>query len=167
MKSDVPSLHIPREPQWTLLKTATHKILYEAYSLHETLAWLNENGYRLLGGGPLDMHKLKNILIEPYYTGIVRMSNWEVVRKNALHKAMITEEEYERLVAIVTGKRKKFMVHKYNPLFLASNIVECTDCLAEQCKDAKLVGYRHHNESRNGPVSFMSGTGAVAVIVII
>lgn len=145
MKSDVPSLHVPREPQWSLLKAAIHKILYEAYSLSEALDWLNNNGYRLLGGGLLDMHKFKAILKEPYYAGIVRMSNWDVVRKNALHKAMISEDEHERLVAIVSGKRKKFTVHKYNPLFLASNIVECADCLAEQRKEAKLVGYRHHN----------------------
>jgi DNA invertase Pin-like site-specific DNA recombinase len=143
--SDVPSLHVPREPQWSLLKSVMHKVLYEAYSMSDALDWLNSNGYRLQGGGLLDMHKLKNIFKQPYYAGIVKMSNWDVVRKNALHTAMISEEEHDRLVAIVSGKRKKFIVHKFNPLFPASNIVECSDCLAESNKEARLVGYRHHN----------------------
>jgi site-specific DNA recombinase len=145
MKSDVPSLHIPREPQWSLLKSVIQKILYEAYSLHEGLNWLNDNGYRLQGGGKIDMHRFKQMLKQPYYAGIIRMGNWEVVRKNGLHRAMITEDEHERLVAIVSGKRKKFTVQKFNPLFLASNIVECADCLDEKRKESRLVGYRHHN----------------------
>ena len=89
------------------------------------------------------MDKLKRILAQPYYAGIVTMSNWNVVRKNALHKAMITEEEHERLLQIVSGKRKKFTVHKFNPLFQASNIVECADCLDEERNESQLVGYRH------------------------
>jgi site-specific DNA recombinase len=144
-KSDVPSLHIPREPQWSLLKEAMRGILYKGVSLSEALDWLNENGYRLQGGGLLDMHKLKRILAHPYYAGIVTMSNWEVVRKNGLHTAMITEDEHERLLAMVSGKRKKFTVKKFNPLFPASNIAECADCLDEQRDEARLVGYSHHN----------------------
>lgn len=143
--SDVPSLHVPREPQWSLLKSAMNKVLYEAYSMSDALSWLNSNGYRLQGGGLLDMHKLRHIFKQPYYAGIVKMSDWPVIRKNALHKAMITEEEHERLIDIVAGKRKKFTVNKFNPLFPASNIVECADCKVEQKKDTKLVGYRHHN----------------------
>lgn len=143
--SDVPSLHVPREPQWGLLKAAMNKVLYEAFTLSEALDWLNNNGYRLQGGGLLDIYKLKNIFKEPYYAGVIRMSNWDVVRHNGLHKAMITEAEHERLVEIVTGKGKKFTKHKYNPLFPASNIIECADCVAEGVEKARLVGYRHHN----------------------
>lgn len=144
-KSDVPSLHIPLEPQWSLLKEAMHKVLYQGFSLSDVLIWLNNSGYRLKAGGKLDMHKLKRILAHPYYAGIVTMGNWEVIRRNGLHKAMITEEEHERLLGIVSGKRKKFTVNKFNPLFLASNIAECSDCLAEGRKETRLVGYRHHN----------------------
>ena len=144
-KSDIRSLHIPREPQWSLLKEAMQKILYHSYSLSDALEWLNKSRYTLQGGGKIDMYKLKRILIEPYYAGIVRMSTWKVIRKNALHKAMISEIEHERLVTIVSGKRKKFTVKKFNPLFLASNIVECADCLDEHRKEARLVGYKHHN----------------------
>lgn len=143
--SEVRSLHVPREPQWSLLKQAMHDILYKAVPLSEALEWLNENGYRLQGGGRLDMYKLRAILQQPYYAGIIKMSNWEVVCKKGLHKAMITEEEHERLLEIVSGKRKKFTVHKFNPLFPASNIAECADCVTEGAKETRLVGYRHHN----------------------
>lgn len=143
--SKVKSLHVPREPQWSLLKVAMKKILYEHCSLDEALIWLNDNGYKLQGGGQLDMWKLKRILKEPYYAGIITFSNWNVVNKNGLHKAMITEEEHNRLVEIVSGRKNKFKVHQYNPLFKASNIVECADCVQEGQHQTRLVGYRHHN----------------------
>ena len=145
MKSDVPSLHIPKQPQWSLLKEAIRSIVYKSMPLSEALEWLNDNGYRLQGGGKLDMYKLKHILVEPYYAGIIKMSNWDTVCQNGLHTKMITVEEHERLLEIVTGKRKKFTVHKFNPLFPASNIAECADCVAEGQKETRLVGYRHHN----------------------
>ncbi len=144
-KSSVPSLHVPREPQWSLLKQATYSILYKGYSLDEALNEMTTRGYRLLGGRKVDMYRFKNMLLEPYYAGIIKMSNWDVVCDKGLHKAMITLEEHEKLVAIVSGRRKKFAVHKYNPLFPASNIAECADCVAEGAKQTHLVGYRHHN----------------------
>lgn len=144
-KSEVKSLHVPREPQWSLLKETIHNILYKGFSLSEALDWMTENGYRLQGGGKVDMHRFKNMLQQPYYAGIIRMSDWDVVCQKGLHKAMITPEEHERLLAIVSGRRKKFVVHKFNPLFPASNIAECSDCLAEGAKETRLVGYRHHN----------------------
>jgi site-specific DNA recombinase len=143
-KSEVPSLHVPREPQWSLLKQAMNGILYKGVSVSESLEWLNVNGYRLQGGGLIDMYKFRTVLKQPYYAGIIKMSNWPE-RKNGLHKAIITEEEHERLLEIVSGKRKKFTVHKFNPLFPASNIAECSDCVAEGRKETRLVGYRHHN----------------------
>lgn len=144
-KSDVKALHIPREPQWSLLRQAMYNILYKGFSVSEALECMNKAGYKLQGGGKVDMYKFKNMLMQPYYAGIVRMSDWDVEHRNALHKAMITEDEHERLVAIVSGKRKKFTVHKFNPLFPASNIAECTDCVIENAKETRLVGYRHHN----------------------
>lgn len=144
-KSDVRSLHVPREPQWSLLQMAMRKVIYEEFTLSEVLEWLNNNGYRLLSGNKLDMYKLSRIFKQPYYAGIIRMSNWDVVCQNGLHKPMITVKEHERLLEIVTGRGKKFAKHHFNPLFLASNIIECSDCVKEDRKEARLVGYRHHN----------------------
>jgi len=69
-------------------------------------------------------------------------------------------EEHEQLVVIASGKRKKFTVHKLNPLFPASNIVEYANCVAEGRKECRLVGYRHR---QSAPESFMNATAAVAV----
>lgn len=143
--SEVRSLHVPKEPQWTLLKTMMSKILYEHFSLDEALVWINNQGYTLKGGGKLDMWKIKRIISEPYYAGIIKMSNWDVVNKHGLHRAMITETEHLRLLDIANGRGKKFKVQQYNPLFKASNIVECADCVAEKRKQPRLVGYSHHN----------------------
>lgn len=144
-KSNIKGLHVPKEPQWSLLQTAMRMIIYEMYSLDEALSWLNKNGYKLRGGGPLDMWKLKRILKEPYYAGIIRMGELDVVCESGLHKAMITKEEHEQLIEIVSGRRKKFKIHRYNPSFKASNIIECADCIREERHHTKLVGYRHHN----------------------
>lgn len=144
-KSNVRSLHVPDEPKWSLLQTAMRKVLYDAYSLDEALNWLNANGYKLKGGGLLDMWKLKRIFKEPYYAGIIKMSNWDTICENGLHQPMITKEEHACLVDIVSGRRQKFKVHRYNPKFKASNIIECADCLLEGRRIAKLVGYSHHN----------------------
>lgn len=148
-KSNVRALHIPKEPEWSLLKAVIGKIVYNEMNLSEALQWLCINGYRMPSGRPLDMFKLKRLLKQPYYAGIVRMSNWDTICYKGLHTPMITVEEHERLVEIVDNKKKKFVVHHFNPAFLASNIVECSDCLVEQRSEARLVGYRHHN---NKPV---------------
>lgn len=143
--SNIKALHIPREPQWSLLKESMRKILYESITLDEALIWLNDNGYRLQGGGLLDMWKLKRILREPYYAGIIKMSKWDTVCNQGLHQAMITPDEHIRLLEVVGGKGKKFKAQQYNPNFKASNIVECTECIRESRPQTKLVGYRHHN----------------------
>lgn len=144
-KSDVKGIHVPREPQWSLLQSAMRKILYEAYNLDDALEWLKNQGYTLQGGGPLDMWKLKRILLQPYYAGVIKMSDWDVECKSGLHKPMITYDEHERLAAIAGGRGKKFTTKKYNPDFRVSNIVECAECLEDGNKTAKLVGYRGHN----------------------
>jgi site-specific DNA recombinase len=143
-KSEIRGLHVPREPQWSLLKQSMHKILYEAFTLHEALKWLIDNNYEY-STRPLDMSKFKHILEDPYYAGIVRMSNWDVVNEHGLHQAMITKEEHEKLVQIVKGKGKKFTVRKDNPLFGMSNVGMCPECFPEHGSRAALVGYTHNN----------------------
>jgi DNA invertase Pin-like site-specific DNA recombinase len=143
-KTDVPSLHEPLEPQWGLLRASGRKILYEAYTLHEALAWLNNNGYEY-SGRKMAMDKFKHVMKDPYNGGIITMRNWEVVIENGLHKAMFTKEEHERLEQIVIGKGKKFTVRKDNPLFGMSNVGMCPECFTEHGSRAALVGFTHNN----------------------
>lgn len=68
----------------------------------------------------------------------IRMMRWGLIPPWA-------KDEYERLNEIVSGRPKKFTTQQYNPLFPASNIVECSDCVSENRHETRLVGYRHHN----------------------
>jgi hypothetical protein len=91
------------------------------------------------------MDKFKHIVSDPYYAGIVTMSDWGVVNEHGLHKAMITKEEHEKLAQIVTGKGKKFTVRKDNPKFGMSNVGMCPECYDSEGTRAALVGYTHNN----------------------
>lgn len=142
--SDTKGLHVPSEPQWSLLRDSMHKILYKGYSVHEALKWLNSNGFKY-GEKELEMDKFKAALLEPYYAGIVRMSNWEVINEHGLHKPMITKEEHRLLVDKVSGLGKKFTVRKENPEFPINNIGMCERCYKENGEKGMLVGYNHNN----------------------
>ena len=80
-KSDIRGLHVPCEPQWSLLRQSMHKIIYEAYTLHEALRWLIDNGYQY-SVRPLSMDKFKRIVSDPYNAGILQMSNWSITNEH-------------------------------------------------------------------------------------
>ena len=143
-KSDIRGLHVPCEPQWSLLRQSMHKILYEAYTLHEALRWLTDNGYQY-SVRPLSMDKFKRIVSDPYNAGILQMSNWSITNEHGLHKAMITKEEHENLTQIVRGNGRAFTVRKDNPAFGMSNVGMCPECFSKYGTKAALVGYTHNN----------------------
>lgn len=144
VKGEIKGLHVPHEPNWSLLREAMHKILYSAYTLHEALKWLNNNGFQY-GTKGLDMDKFKSVLMESYYAGIIKMSDWDVVNENGLHQHMITKKEHEQLYRIAAGKGKAFTVRKENPDFPISNVGMCEDCASTYGARAMLVGYTHNN----------------------
>ncbi len=155
-KSEIPSLHVRDEPRWSYIRDTLKELAAGEYGLSEGLKRLHERGYltrdfgpRAVGGKKIDMHRFKNMVAEPYYAGIVKMSNWPI-NENGLHEAMITKEEHERLVQLVKGKGNKFIVNKHNPDFPLSNSLYCAECLDLQPEDiaekqARMVGYPHHN----------------------
>ncbi len=140
----VRGLHEPLEPQWSLMQTTMQRLLYNDYTLHQALQWLNEQGFTMTGGGMLDLNRFKRILIDPYYGGITKISTWEVTGVG-LHKAMISREEHDRLKDIVSGVPKKFNRQVHNPNFQMSNLMECVECGKLEIKCGKFVGYRNHN----------------------
>ncbi|HSE61142.1 MAG TPA: recombinase family protein [Candidatus Saccharimonadales bacterium] len=122
-----PGLHEPRDPQWSMLKEAFDEVLSLVYTPSEALKRLNARGYKTTHGSDLDTERFKTILADPYYAGIIKMSDWPECKKG-LHKAMITHDQHEQLKEIVSGK-KKFTRQQFNPEFRLSNLMECTDCL--------------------------------------
>ena len=143
----IKGLHAPLEPQWSLMQTAMRRILYDAYTVREALKWLQSNGFAMRGKGKLDMTKFKQVLLDPYYAGVTKMSSWDI-EGIGLHKAMITKDEHLRLVEIVSGVKKKFNRQIHNPNFQMPNITECEACGGQELKDGKFVGYRNHNGKR-------------------
>ena len=143
----VRGLHAPLEPQWSLMQTAMRRILYDSYTLHQALKWLEAQGFTLTGASGLDMNKFKRKLVDPYYAGITKISTWDI-EGIGLHKAMISKEERERLIEIVSGVKKKFNRQVHNPDFQMSSITDCEECSKLHLKAGKFVGYRNHNGKR-------------------
>lgn len=147
-----PGLHEPDEPSWTTIQGAFHDVL-AGVPLKEVVVHMNEKGFRTRQGNKLDLYNFKKTLVDPYYAGIIKMSNWKV-NQNGLHKRLITPEQHTLLLSIVSGvtykKRKKF-----NPDFLLSNIIECTECFLEGlAKYPRLVGYIHNNGKQGSSRKF-------------
>lgn len=53
------------------------------------MASINAAGFKRKSGRGLDLGHFKTMLIDPYYAGIIQMSNW-AINPQGLHKAMIT-----------------------------------------------------------------------------
>lgn len=142
-KTNTAGLFEPREPHWSLLKDAFLSVLAGA-TIKEVVAALNDKGYRTTKGNLADTFNFKKLMRDPYYAGIIAMSTWEV-NPNGLHKPMINKEQHEQLTALADGvvykPRKKFRSE-----FCLSNLMECTDCLAEGREGhSRIVGFVHNN----------------------
>ncbi|MDK2899447.1 MAG: site-specific recombinase [Patescibacteria group bacterium] len=142
-KTDTPGLFAPAEPEYSMLRNAFFDVL-KGSSIKDVVLNLNTQGYLTVSGNKLDAFNFRKMLKDPYYAGILVMSNWKV-NPNGLHKAMITKEQHEQIISIVDGM--KYKPHKkFNEEFRLSNLMECTECLAEHSlKSQKIVGFNHNN----------------------
>lgn len=143
-RTTTPGLHEPREPQWSLLRTAFNEVVSQQYTLHEALKRLQAQGYKTTRDSTLDMERFKTILLDPYYAGVCQMADWPA-NPRGLHVPMITMAQHERLKEIVSGKKK--ILHKhFNPKYRLANLLGCTECLADSnARYPRVVGYDHHN----------------------
>lgn len=142
-KTTTKGLFEPSEPDWTNIRDAFMSIL-AGTTIKEAVRELNDKGYRTTSGKLMDTFNFKKLMRDPYYAGIIAMSDWDP-NPNGLHTAMITKEQHDQLVALANGvvyKTRK----KFRPEFLLSNLMECTDCLGGETEKApRLVGYDHNN----------------------
>lgn len=145
-RSETPGLHVPKEPEWTMLRSGFLQVL-EGVPIKDVVAGMNAVGYKQKTGKFLDTHRFKVMLKDPFYAGIIQMSSW-TVNPNGLHKAMITPEQHEQLKNIVKGV--VYTPHKqYNSEFPLSKIMTCKECLEEGAKNPKIVGYVNNNGRGN------------------
>lgn len=144
VKSEEKGLHVPKEPEHTLLRTAYLDVVYGRKSMREALIWLNNSNFRLKSGKRLDMTKFRRILQEPYYYGAVKMGSF-TVNENGLHKPMVSKEEFEIAERIAKGLKAKFTVKRHNPSFPMNGLL-CEQCfIVSQDKSGKFTGYEHNN----------------------
>lgn len=91
------------------------------------------------------LDKLRLILTNPYYAGIVEMNKQVQCRnENGLHEPIITKEQHQELLRIVNGKVKNQVGPRKNgnPKYVMNGTL-CEKC----CDDhlGKLIGFDHTN----------------------
>ena len=150
--SDIPGFHLPDEPNWSAMRNAFKAMIAGECDISEGLKRATKDGLRTknygpkaVGGKTIDMYRWKNLMMDDYYCGVVRLKDWPVVNRDGIHKPMITPEEHEILVAIAKNKGKRFIVDRNNPEFLLSNEAECADCVLANKPYPRLVGYWQNN----------------------
>jgi len=133
-------LHIPDEPRFSMLRTALKSVASRKMTPKEAQLWLKDNGYRTrIGGRVIDMNRWHEILLDPYYMGEIYVPGWDV-RATGHHEPMISKEEYEINVAVISQRRvqRKKQFNPDFPLNLALH-EPCAD------KNGKLTGINHTN----------------------
>lgn len=157
-RSDVPGLHIPDEPNWSIMQHTFRAMAAGEMTISEAWKWANQQGLRTRSYGPraaggkeIDMYRWKNLMVDDYYWGKLKFADWELPEDcMGLHVPMITKEEHNILVQIVKNKGKKFTPKFNNPEFVLSNVAECELCLSNACKYPRLVGFWQGNGKAKG-----------------
>lgn len=155
--SDIPGLHIVDEPNWSAMHDGFKAMITGECDINEGLKRATQDGLRTknygpkaVGGKKIDMYRWKQLMVDDYYCGVVRLKDWPEVNPNGLHQPMITPEEHEILVDIVKNKGKRFIINRNNPDFLLSNEAECMSCVLANALHPRLVGYWQNNGEKKG-----------------
>lgn len=155
--SDVPGLHVPDEPNWSAMRNAFKAMAAGEIDVKKGLRQATEDGLRTknygpksVGGKTIDMFRWKALMSDPYFCGVLFLSDWEERNENGLHVPMITPEEHAILVQLVKNKGKRFVINRNNPEFPFSNEAECTRCILANNPYPRLVGYWQNNGQKKG-----------------
>ncbi len=157
-RSDIKGLHVPDEPNWSIMQRAFKAMARGEMDIAEGLAWANEQGLRTknygpkaVGGKRIDMYRWKNLMVDEYYWGRLTFADWELEGEPmGLHQPMITQEEHDILVQIVKNKGKKFTPKRNNPDFVLSNLVDCSRCVLSDYKHPRFTGFWQETGEKKG-----------------
>jgi len=149
-KSEIAGIHDPDEPRFSILQKGCHLITYEQYTVPQAVRWMNDNGYRTIGGKKLDVNHFIEFISDKYYCGIIDIKKEgplsDIKNVNGLHQPMLSKREHELLVGIIT-KRNPRVRQQHNPEFPLANILRHSEC-----KDAggyeKFTGHWHNKGKR-------------------
>ncbi len=139
-KSNVPGLFEPDPIRFPLLQTAFREVLSGSFTPPEALKRLTQNGYLTPQQKELPTDDFLDMLRSPYYAGALRIKKWseEYWNNHALHKPMISLDEFESLQLILNGRKHGYQRKVHNPEFPLSNLIEC------ECSK-RFVGCFHRN----------------------
>ena len=128
IKSDIAGIHVPDPSRFEILQKGSRLIIYAQYTVSQAVSWMNEQGYRTLGGKKLDLDHYTKFIVDVYYCGTIYIKS-EGWPKNVpgLHQAMFSKREHTPLVTAIT-KRNPRIRRTHNPDFLMANILRHKEC---------------------------------------
>lgn len=160
-KGETPGVHVVEPESGEVLKSLLIKIASGLISVSEALVEFNNSPYIKSGKHrPYRIDKWKIVVTDPYYAGIVEMKS-QINERNehGLHEPLISKEQHEKIVEIVSGKNRKHSGPRKNgnPEFPLNTITFCEKCYAEEIalgregihNRAKFVGSNTTNGKSN------------------
>lgn len=148
--SSIPGLHEPDEPRFSLLQKGSRLIIYEQYTVPQAVRWMNDNGYRTIGGKKLEVDKYIKFISRKYYCGTIEVEKAGplsgVKNVDGVHLKMFSKREHELLLGIIT-KRNPRIRRQHNPEFPLGNLLRHKECL-DGGRYEKFTGYYHDKGKR-------------------
>lgn len=119
----------------------------------QALVELNASDFMKDGHTPYKMDKFRKIVTDPFYAGIVEINKQVQFRnENGLHEPLITRQQHDVIVRIMTGKAKNQAGPRKNgnPKYPCNNLVACDACVDK--RNGRVVGFNHGNGKPNSKV---------------
>jgi hypothetical protein len=112
------------------------------YTKQEAFQQLNQSSFTKYHA-KWRIDKFKQYAIDPYYAGLLVMDHQvKIENGRGLHEPMITLQEHEAIVRLITGTTKKRGSPKqYNPEFPMNKILTCGNC----APGTKFTGSKKNN----------------------
>ncbi len=146
-----PGMHVPND-DYDLAATLSDimaRIADGFLSVSDGLKELNQSDYFVCGGHALyKMDKWKKVLNDPYYAGCVEgKKQVKVFNPNALHQPLITKEQHERIVAIISNRKKCHAAPRKsgNTHYPLNCIMLCEECHKAEIA-AGNIGIHDHSK---------------------
>ncbi|HEX3021264.1 MAG TPA: recombinase family protein, partial [Lachnospiraceae bacterium] len=128
-KGDPPIIN---EEEASLVHDIFDSFLNQSLSPYEIARSLNSKGYHTKRGNPFEKRTVEYILRNPFYAGYVKWCckglNGKPIISKGVHKALITDVDYERIVKHFSKRVTNVYEHSVGSKHWLSGIVKCSNC---------------------------------------
>lgn len=135
-----------------ILKLILERVAGRLVTPSQALVELNRSDF-VVNHSLYRMDKFRNILIDPFYAGVVEVDKQVKARnENGLHEPLITLKQNQELIRIMNDKEKTQSGPRKNgnPKYPLSNLVSCSACTDRT--NGRFVGFDHSNGKPGGPI---------------